>query len=52
MYSSLKKIEYAIMNSLILTRAKFAYFKDKTADEIIRNTKDIIADSIVCNNLD
>ena len=40
-----KRIEYSIVNSKIMTRAKFAYFKDRPADEVVRSIKDIIADS-------
>ena len=29
----------------MMTRAQFAYFKDKSADEIVRSIKDVIADS-------
>ena len=47
-----KRIEYSIVNSNIMTRAQFAYFRDKSDDEIIRYIEDIIADSNVDVNLD
>ena len=35
-----------------MTGAQFAYLKDRSADEIVRHIKDIIADSNVEDNLD
>merc|ERR1712112_575134 len=40
-----KRIEDAITSSNIMIRAQFAYFKNKSSTEVVRNIKDIIADS-------
>ena len=40
-----KRVEDAIVASNIMTRAQFAYYKDRSPAEIVRNIKDIIADS-------
>ena len=34
-----------MVNSHIITKAQFTYFKDRPADEIVRHIKDIIADT-------
>ena len=41
-----KRIENAIISSNIMTRAQFAYYKDKSPSEIVRCMKDVIADSL------
>ena len=40
-----KRVEDAIVSSNIMTRAQFAYYKDKTPAEIVKHIKDIVADS-------
>ena len=45
-----KRIEYAIVDSGIMSRSQFAYFRNKSADEIVRHIKDIIADASQLDN--
>ena len=40
-----KRIENAIVDSNIMTRAQFAYYKEKSPSEIVRHIKDIVADA-------
>ena len=46
-----KRIEYSIINSHIMTRAQFSYFKNRSSDEIVRYIKDIIADVNLCEDV-
>ena len=40
-----KIIEHTIVDSHIMAKAQFEYYKEKSADEIFRHIKDIVADS-------
>ena len=48
----LKRIEYAITESHIMTKSKFAYFKNISSDDIVLHVMDLIADSKLLNNDD
>ena len=47
-----KRIEYSNVDSHIMTRAQFAYYKDRCAAEIVRHIRDIIAETNLDDNID